>query len=92
MEYIVICNTATLVANGVRLIMSKRYKKYVCVICGYVYSEASGDPDNGIPPGTRYEDLPDDWLCPDCLLEKKVFKQFGSKRQSSSELVARDAM
>ena len=35
-------------------------KKYVCDVCGYVYDEASGDPDNGIAPGTKWEDLPDD--------------------------------
>ena len=42
-------------------------KKYVCSICGYVYDEEAGDPENGIEPGTKWEDLPDDWACP-CLL------------------------
>ena len=41
-------------------------KKYVCDVCGYVYDEAAGDPDNGIAPGTRWEDLPDDFECPLC--------------------------
>ena len=38
--------------------------KYVCDVCGYVYDEALGDPDNGIAPGTKWEDLPDDFVCP----------------------------
>ena len=41
-------------------------KKYECVVCGYVYDPEEGDPDNGIEPGTAFEDLPDDWACPDC--------------------------
>ena len=39
-------------------------KKYVCTPCGYVYDPELGDPDNGIAPGTAFEDLPDDWTCP----------------------------
>ena len=39
-------------------------KKYECEPCGYVYDEAAGDPDNGIAPGTKWEDLPEDWVCP----------------------------
>ena len=39
-------------------------KKYVCVVCGWIYDEAVGDPDNGIAPGTNYEDLPDEFVCP----------------------------
>ena len=38
-------------------------KKYVCDVCGYVYDPAVGDPDNGIAPGTAFEDLPDNWVC-----------------------------
>ena len=40
--------------------------KYVCDLCGYVYDPAEGDPDNGVPPGTAWEDVPDDWVCPLC--------------------------
>lgn len=40
--------------------------KYVCDVCGYIYDPAVGDPDNGIEPGTAFEDLPEDWLCPLC--------------------------
>ena len=39
-------------------------KKYTCNICGYEYDPAVGDPDNGIAPGTAFEDLPEDWVCP----------------------------
>ena len=38
--------------------------KYICDVCGYVYDEAIGDPDNGISPGTKWEELPDDYKCP----------------------------
>ena len=47
--------------------------KYVCDVCGYVYDPEAGDPDNGIPHGTAFEDLPDDWLCPDCGVGKDEF-------------------
>ena len=48
-------------------------KKYVCGICGYVYDEALGWPDDGIPPGTRWVDVPDAWICPECGSEKRDF-------------------
>ena len=41
-------------------------KQYECDLCGYVYDEAAGDPDNGIAPGTKWEDLPEDFVCPLC--------------------------
>ena len=47
-------------------------EKYECP-CSYVYDEAAGDPDNGIAPGTKWEDLPDDWVCPVCGLGKSEF-------------------
>jgi rubredoxin len=48
--------------------------KYICTICDYVYDPEVGDPDNGIAPGTAFEDLPDDWVCPDCGVEKEEFE------------------
>lgn len=48
-------------------------KKYECNLCGYVYDPAEGDPDNGIAPGTAFEDLPDDWVCPLCGAGKEDF-------------------
>ena len=49
-------------------------KKWMCVNCGYVYDEAMGDPMGGIAPGTPWEDIPDDWICPDCGLGKIEFE------------------
>ena len=49
------------------------YRKYECVICGFIYDEAEGLPDDGIPPGTRWEDIPEDWECPDCGISKADF-------------------
>jgi len=49
-------------------------KKYVCP-CGYVYNPEEGDPDNGINPGTSWEDVPEDWTCPVCGLGKDAFEE-----------------
>ena len=47
--------------------------KYVCDACGYVYDPANGDTANGIDPGTEFADLPADWVCPECGVEKDMF-------------------
>ena len=47
--------------------------KYVCDLCGYVYDEAVGDPDNGIAAGTAWADVPEDWVCPLCGAGKDEF-------------------
>jgi rubredoxin len=52
-----------------------RMEKWQCLICGYIYDPAAGDPDNGVSPGTSFEDLPDDWLCPECGAEKDQFEK-----------------
>ncbi|NLF03282.1 MAG: rubredoxin [Anaerolineales bacterium] len=49
--------------------------KWECLVCGYVYDPAKGDPDNGIEPGTPFEALPDDWVCPDCGATKDMFEK-----------------
>ena len=49
-------------------------KSYECEPCGYVSDPAAGDPDNGIAPGTAFEDLPEDWVCPICGVGKDQFK------------------
>jgi rubredoxin len=49
--------------------------KYICKICGFVYDEAVGMPDNGIAPGTKWEDLPADWTCPLCGADKSQFEK-----------------
>ena len=48
---------------------------YVCNVCGYVYDEEKGDPDNGIAPGTKFEDLPDDFECPLCGVGKDMISK-----------------
>ena len=48
-------------------------KKYVCNVCGWIYDEALGDPDNGIAPGTKFDDLSDDFVCPLCGVGKEEF-------------------
>ncbi len=50
------------------------FKKYLCVVCGHVYDEEFGDSDSNIAPGTRWEDLPEDWICPDCGAGKADFE------------------
>jgi rubredoxin len=49
--------------------------KYLCTVCGYVYDEAKGDPDNNITAGTKWDALPDDWVCPVCGAGKDQFEQ-----------------
>ena len=48
--------------------------RWECVICGYIYNEADGIPEDGIHPGTAFEDIPDDWNCPDCGVSKFDFE------------------
>jgi rubredoxin-NAD+ reductase len=55
-------------------VQSAPYKKWLCIICGFIYDEALGWPHDGIEPGTRWDDVPDDWLCPDCLVGKEDFE------------------
>jgi len=52
-------------------------QKYVCVACGYVYDPAKGDPGSGVAPGTAFQDLPDDWVCPECGVGKDEFEPEG---------------
>jgi rubredoxin len=47
--------------------------RYKCDLCSYVYDPKEGDPENGVSPGTAFDDLPDDWVCPDCGAEKSDF-------------------
>ncbi len=48
-------------------------EKHLCEPCGYVYNPKNGDEDGGIAPGTKFEDIPDDWVCPVCGMGKEVF-------------------
>lgn len=49
-------------------------KQYMCVICGFIYDEAKGWPDDNIASGTKWEDVPDDWICPECGATKQDFE------------------
>jgi len=49
-------------------------KTWICMICGFVYDEEAGSPEHGITPGTRWEDVPEDWVCPDCGTGKADFE------------------
>ena len=51
-------------------------RKWICTTCGFIYDEAVGIPEQGIAPGTRFEDLPADWLCADCTAERDVFELY----------------
>ena len=50
------------------------YRSWMCVVCGFIYHEADGLPEEGIAPGTRWEDIPDTWTCPDCGVTKDDFE------------------
>lgn len=52
----------------------KSMDKYICTVCEYIYDPELGDPENGIQPGTAFEDLPDDWVCPLCGVGKEDFE------------------
>ena len=49
-------------------------EKWVCVVCGYVYDPEIGDPDSGVAPGSSWEDVPEDWVCPLCAVGKDQFE------------------
>jgi rubredoxin len=65
-----LCFLALISARGPLIPM----KKYQCVVCGYIYDEALGAPEDGIPAGTKWDDVPDTWLCPDCGVGKSDFE------------------
>jgi len=50
------------------------YRTWMCVVCGFIYDEAKGLPEEGIEPGTRWEDIPETWTCPDCGVTKDDFE------------------
>lgn len=56
------------------IIKEQEMKKLQCVVCGFIYDEAAGLPDEGIAPGTRWEDIPESWACPDCGVAKADFE------------------
>ena len=50
------------------------YRTWMCLICGFIYDEAAGLPEEGIPAGTRWEDVPPNWVCPECGARKEDFE------------------
>lgn len=64
------------------------YQRYICHVCGYIYDEAKGDPESGLAPGTRFEDIPDDWYCPDCNVTKADFSLFEPRAESTGSATA----
>lgn len=57
------------------IVKNEIMKKYVCTACHYVYDPEVGDPENGVAPGTAWDDVPEDWTCPLCGLGKDVFEE-----------------
>lgn len=55
-------------------------KKYICIVCGYIYDENIGIPGENIPPNTTWNDIPNDWLCPECGVSKEQFELLASKQ------------
>lgn len=55
-------------------LLPMEYRTWMCLLCGYLYDEATGSPDEGIPPGTRWEDVPPNWACPECGARKEDFE------------------
>jgi rubredoxin len=60
--------TADVIKGGIKM------DKWECLICGYIYDPEAGDPDNDIAPGIPFEDLPNDWVCPECGADKDQFE------------------
>jgi rubredoxin len=54
--------------------ITMEYKSWMCLICGWIYDEALGDPEHGIPAGTKWEDVPMNWTCPECAARKEDFE------------------
>ncbi len=66
--------------------------KYKCTVCGYIYDPEEGDPDGGIKPGTPFEEIPADWVCPVCGAAKSDFEkeeEDESKRDKARDLLGR---
>ena len=62
------------VNSNVRYVNMNPDRQYVCVVCGFVYDEEAGLPEEGFPPGTRWDDIPENWVCPECGAGKQDFE------------------
>jgi rubredoxin len=61
-------------STGNERVRGRTMKKYMCLICGWIYDEETGAPEEGIPPGTKWEDVPPNWSCPECGARKEDFE------------------
>ncbi len=61
------------------------YKVWECIVCGFVYDEYYGCPEEGLAPGTHWADIPDDWSCPDCGVAKEDFEMIECSRLSAAQ-------
>jgi rubredoxin len=69
-----VCATTTWACARFDYFFIFHMKTYICVICGFVYDEAAGRPEDGIAPGTQWVDVPESWACPDCDVHKVDFE------------------
>jgi rubredoxin len=58
------------------------FRRWMCTICGWIYDEAVGDPEHGLAPGTRWEDFPFNWRCPDCGVDQSDFDEIEPEPES----------
>jgi rubredoxin len=58
-----------------KILRRKSMEKWECTACGFIYDPEKGDPENGVEPGTLFEDLPDNWVCPQCGVGKEYFQK-----------------
>jgi rubredoxin len=63
-----------ILTEKVRMTAPAPYRTWMCLVCGFIYDEAAGLPEEGIPPGTRWEDVPPNWACPECGARKEDFE------------------
>ncbi len=54
--------------------MTSTWHQWQCIVCGFIYDEEKGLPEEGIAPGTRWDEIPEDWVCPDCGVSKQDFE------------------
>ncbi|WP_078276285.1 FAD-dependent oxidoreductase [Moraxella caviae] len=64
------------------------WRKFICLACGYIYDEQFGDPEDGLPAGTRFEDIPDDWQCPLCGVRKSDFEPYDEPSEDTDPAAA----
>jgi rubredoxin len=74
--FILYCKNSQITLDSNENMMERIYmmQKFECTVCQYIYDPATGDPDNGVEPGTTFEQLPEDWVCPECGAGKDMFE------------------